>query len=77
MKKPLSKKASVDLRRISDAAVLAAVLEAGTEKPGNVTPTHDYKDTTYSDYIKGAIALGNAIHESAEKGFRVGETGKG
>ena len=56
------------IKQIAGAAQLAGVLEASTEKPGNVTPLHDYADTSYEDYISGAIAMGPAIEEAALRG---------
>lgn len=59
--------------QIGDAARFAAVLEASTEKPGNVTPTHDFRDATYQDYLAGAIALGSSVEEAACRGFLAGK----
>ena len=67
MKKPYDA-----IRRIAYAAQLSAVLEASSEKPGNVTPTHDFSDTTYSDYMAGSIALGRCAGEAAYKGYKAG-----
>jgi len=73
MKTSGKKEIRAEFLRIADAAVLAAFLEASTEKPGNVTPTHSFKDTAYQDYVKGAIALGSAVRESAERGYLAGK----
>jgi triphosphoribosyl-dephospho-CoA synthase len=54
------------------AAQLACVLEASAEKPGNVTPTHDFDDTTYEDMLRSGIALGAELDRAAERS--VGET---
>src|SRR3954454_3121386 len=43
---------------VAGAAQLACVLEVSAEKPGNVTPSHDFEDTSYEDFLKSAIALG-------------------
>ena len=40
------------------AAQLACVLEVSAEKPGNITPSHDFDDTTYEDMVRCAIAIG-------------------
>jgi hypothetical protein len=32
---------------VAGAAQLACVLEVSAEKPGNITPRHDFEDTTY------------------------------
>ena len=38
--------------------VLACVLEVSAAKPGNITPAHDFSDTTYVDMVRSALALG-------------------
>jgi triphosphoribosyl-dephospho-CoA synthase len=60
------------IKKISCAAQLAGVLEASTEKPGNVTPSHDFEDTAYPDFLAGSIALGPAIEEAALRGYLAG-----
>lgn len=60
------------IKRISCAAQLAGILEASAEKPGNVTPIHDFEDTTYNDFLAGSIALGPAIEEAAFRGYLAG-----
>src|SRR3954471_3334581 len=57
---------------VAGAAQLACVLEASAEKPGNITPRHDFADTTYEDMLRSAIALGPELAPAAERG--VGET---
>jgi triphosphoribosyl-dephospho-CoA synthase len=32
---------------VAGAAQLACVLEASADKPGNITPRHDFADTSY------------------------------
>jgi triphosphoribosyl-dephospho-CoA synthase len=34
------------------------VLEVTAAKPGNITPEHDFADTTYADMVRSALALG-------------------
>ncbi|MBN2251283.1 MAG: triphosphoribosyl-dephospho-CoA synthase [Candidatus Altiarchaeota archaeon] len=60
------------LNKVANAAQLAAVIEASTEKPGNVTPACDFHDTTYEDYLAGSIALGASIREAALRGYKTG-----
>jgi triphosphoribosyl-dephospho-CoA synthase len=48
------------------------VLEVSAEKPGNITPTHDFADTSYEDMLRSAIALGPELARAGER--RVGET---
>src|SRR5262249_44658944 len=43
---------------VAGAAQLACVLEVSSEKPGNVTPTFDFDDMSYEDFLRSAIALG-------------------
>jgi triphosphoribosyl-dephospho-CoA synthase len=57
---------------VAGAAQLACVLEASAEKPGNITPSHDFADTSYEDMLRSAIALGPELARAAERG--VGET---
>jgi triphosphoribosyl-dephospho-CoA synthase len=37
---------------------LACVLEVTAAKPGNITPAHAFHDTTYTDMVRSALALG-------------------
>jgi triphosphoribosyl-dephospho-CoA synthase len=57
---------------VAGAAQLACVLEASAEKPGNITPSHDFHDTSYEDMLRSAIAVGPELARAAERG--VGET---
>ena len=61
-----------DRESVARAAQLAGVLEASAEKPGNITPSHDFDDTSYEDMLRSAIALGPEIGRAGERG--VGET---
>jgi triphosphoribosyl-dephospho-CoA synthase len=54
------------------AAQLACVLEASAEKPGNVTPSHDFDDTSYEDMLRSGIALGPELGHAGARA--VGET---
>jgi len=49
---------------------LRCVLEVSAEKPGNVTPSHNFKDTSYEHFLAGGIALGPAIRSAASSGFK-------
>lgn len=49
------------------AAQLACVLEASAEKPGNVTPSHDFGDTSYEDMLRSGIALGPELGGAGER----------
>src|SRR5215208_2333206 len=57
---------------IAGAAQLACVLEVSAEKPGNITPNHDFHDTSYEDMVRSAIAVGPELARAGERG--VGET---
>jgi triphosphoribosyl-dephospho-CoA synthase len=57
---------------VARAAQLACVLEASAEKPGNVTPSHDFDDTSYEDMLRSGIALGAELGRAGERG--VGDT---
>src|SRR3954470_24501326 len=57
---------------VAAAAQLACVLEASAEKPGNITPRHDFADTSYEDMLRSAIALGPELARADER--HVGDT---
>jgi len=57
---------------VAGAAQLACVLEVSAEKPGNITPSHEFHDTSYEDMLRSAIAVGPELARAAER--RVGET---
>jgi triphosphoribosyl-dephospho-CoA synthase len=48
-------------------------LEASAAKPGNITPAHDFADTTYVDMVRSALALGSAFATERASGRGVGE----
>src|SRR5690348_12707111 len=53
---------------VAGAAQLACVLEVSAEKPGNITPSHDFRDTTYEDMVRSAIAIGPELARGGERG---------
>src|SRR6476659_10838055 len=57
---------------VAGAAQLACVLEVSAEKPGNITPSHDFEDTGYEDMLRSAIAVGPELARAGERG--VGDT---
>jgi triphosphoribosyl-dephospho-CoA synthase len=57
---------------VAGAAQLACVLEVSAEKPGNVTPSHDFHDTSYEDMLRSAIAVGPELARAGTR--RIGET---
>ena len=52
---------------------LACVLEVSAAKPGNVTPAHEFADTTYADMVHSALALGPVFAGRRAGVRRVGE----
>jgi triphosphoribosyl-dephospho-CoA synthase len=52
---------------------LACVLEVSATKPGNITPAHDSRDTTYADMVRSALALGPVFSREAVLRRTVGE----
>src|SRR3954449_9623572 len=57
---------------VAGSAQLACVLEVSAEKPGNITPSHDFHDTSYEDMLRSAIAVGPELARVGQRG--VGET---
>ena len=58
---------------IADRAVLAALLEVGTEKPGSVTPSKSFNDLSYSDFFDAALVMREPLKLVAERGISVSE----
>jgi triphosphoribosyl-dephospho-CoA synthase len=52
---------------------LACLLEVSAAKPGNVTPDHDFADTTYADMVRSALALGPVFARRRARRRGVGE----
>lgn len=52
---------------------LACVLEVSAAKPGNITPGHDFSDTTYADMVRSALALGPVFGRGRAAQRSVGE----
>jgi triphosphoribosyl-dephospho-CoA synthase len=48
------------------------VLEVSAEKPGNITPSHAFHDTSYEDMVRSAIAAGPELARAGDRG--VGDT---
>src|SRR5689334_14168508 len=57
---------------VAAAAQLACLFEVSAFKPGNITPRHDFADTSYEDMLRSAIALGPELGRAGERG--VGDT---
>jgi triphosphoribosyl-dephospho-CoA synthase len=43
------------------------VLEVSAEKPGNITPSHDFGDTSYEDMVRSAVAIGWELASCGER----------
>lgn len=56
---------------LAQAVQVACVLEVTAPKPGNITPAHDFADTTYADMVRAGLALGPVLGRAGE--HRVGE----
>src|SRR5581483_1818939 len=52
---------------------LACLLEVSAGKPGNITPAHDFADTTYVDMVRSALALGPVFARERVRSRGVGE----
>ena len=52
---------------------LACLLEVSAAKPGNVTPAHEFSDTTYADMVRSALALGPVFARRRARRRAVGE----
>jgi triphosphoribosyl-dephospho-CoA synthase len=52
---------------------LACLLEVSAAKPGNITPAHDFSDTTYTDMVRSALELGSAFDRERARERGVGE----
>jgi triphosphoribosyl-dephospho-CoA synthase len=57
---------------VAASAQLACLLEASAEKPGNVTPAHSFKDMSYEDFLRSAVAIGPEMARAGERA--IGET---
>ncbi len=55
------------LGKITKAVEMACLLEASSEKPGNVTPTHSYDNLDYTDFLHCAVTLGQVFRNSGYK----------
>ncbi len=55
--------------RIAGAFQLATLLEVSAEKPGNVSPGHDFADTSYEDFLAACAALRPTWEQAVRKGF--------
>src|SRR5215475_6506496 len=52
---------------------LACLLEVSAAKPGNITPVHEFADTSYADMVRSALALGPVFGRGRALRRSVGE----
>ncbi|PKP60007.1 MAG: hypothetical protein CVT88_04165 [Candidatus Altiarchaeales archaeon HGW-Altiarchaeales-1] len=57
-------------KQIGNFARVACILEVTTEKPGNVTPTHDFADTKFENFIFGSMLIGDAVEKAFTDGYK-------
>jgi triphosphoribosyl-dephospho-CoA synthase len=60
-------------QHISKCLQLAILLEVSAEKPGNVSFTTGFEETTIQHFLASAIAAGSSFQEAANRGTRVAE----
>ena len=52
---------------------LACLLEVSAPKPGNITPSREFADTTYADMLRSALALGQVFTSAHVREQGVGQ----
>ncbi|MFH1789391.1 MAG: triphosphoribosyl-dephospho-CoA synthase [Candidatus Altiarchaeota archaeon] len=60
------------IKSVAEAAERSCVLEASSEKPGNVSPTQSFSDTKFEDYLAGSNALKPAVAAACLAGCTAG-----
>jgi triphosphoribosyl-dephospho-CoA synthase len=53
--------------------LIACLLEVSADKPGNVTPRHDFPDMTFADMVRSALALAPVFEPERVRATTVGE----
>jgi triphosphoribosyl-dephospho-CoA synthase len=53
--------------------LIACLLEVSADKPGNVTPRHDFPDMTFADMVRSAVALAPVFEAQRVRTRGVGE----
>jgi triphosphoribosyl-dephospho-CoA synthase len=53
--------------------LLACLLEVSADKPGNVSPRHDFPDMTFADMVRSALALASVFETERVRAASVGE----
>jgi len=65
----LTGKQKEKIQFFADAVRFSCVLEVCTDKPGNVSPSHNFSDTYFENFIFGSVFLGDAVEFCARSGF--------
>lgn len=60
------------IKSIAETAERSCILEASSEKPGNISPTQSFTDTKFEDFLAGSNALKPAVAAAALAGYNVG-----
>ncbi|MBV9817046.1 MAG: triphosphoribosyl-dephospho-CoA synthase [Solirubrobacterales bacterium] len=55
--------------RLVAAVSLACVLEVSAPKPGNITPSHGFADTTFADMVRSGLAIGPVLARADRLGI--------
>ena len=58
---------------LAQDVALACLLEVSAPKPGNITPAHQFADTTYADMVRSALALGQVFTSAHVREQGVGQ----
>jgi triphosphoribosyl-dephospho-CoA synthase len=53
--------------------LIACLLEVSADKPGNVTPRHDFPDMTFADMVRSALALAPVFETERVRAAGVGD----
>jgi len=53
--------------QIAEAAQVACLLEASCEKPGSVTPSKQFDDLGYTDFLLASVIFGQSLRETSHK----------
>jgi triphosphoribosyl-dephospho-CoA synthase len=59
--------------KLQRQVLLACLLEVSADKPGNVTPRHDFPDMTFADMVRSAVALAPVFAAERVQTTTVGE----
>lgn len=60
------------LRHLHDCVRDACLLEVRSAKPGNVTPDHEFADTTAADFERSALAIADVLPQTVSQSVGAG-----